>query len=702
MAVRLDISSNGLPIDYERLEGLPFSLNIQTDSYLDLVGSLGIKLDNIAKQIFFPGTKNNRAALAQVQNPATYSPTVRDAQPLLIQIDGASVFNGKYAPKQVAYESLDVKGFTAELIGGTADFFSSLQGLNLNQLSLGEVLYTTAAIQQSWNESYDTGWAAVFAPVIYKELDNVSGTNVYQWDHFRPSVYFRSILDAIAAHVNVTFVSSLFDTDYFKRHVYLFGVGGNWKSGASANNYFRVSSNVGINATTVWSPLGLADETTAPNQDPSNVWNGSQFTSPGQNVYNFYGEIASGQNASVRFVTSTGLEIPLFPGQPFSIEGVELAASETAQIEIILTDITNNVGFISFGSYLEGVGSATPVIGGSIDVASCLHSLPVLDFLRGISHLFNLAWAYDPVTREVYVDPRFDFKVDGNQYRGFYHNPNSLAVNEVPKDWTEKLHIGDIKAEYVHPFGRYLQLKNIPEDSFIGKRARAAGSSSVPFLSARLPFGDLGKKGQTKPNPFFEDLVLLDGNVNIRWMPIVVPDYDPEQGLPVEADATYESEPKYGFYAGNIDYNSWRFEGEASSTVTRPALYQRPPNNLSFAVPGTGSYSDYISGGTIHRGYASTFYATYYQTLLDALTFNADVELSNTEIQDFPIGFRRMRRAKIGDNYLNLILIEIKGFAPLRDGPTQVKLIKYSPPDQSTFGRIIHNQQNSAVSISGI
>lgn len=682
-------------MDFEDIGSLPISFNLQTDSLLEIVGLEGITVGNDLEQLVFPGTKRNRQQLQNPQSLSSVSDEVRSAKNIQISINGSLSFVGKCLAKNSLIERDEVSGISVDLFGGGLEFFQAIDGVKLPHLDLGSVEYNPVTIQNSWEGSYDSGWQGVFAPVIYQQLTNASGTNTFMWDHFRFHVYYPAIIKGIEEFAGVTIESNFFELPFFKKHTYLFGVGDAWKIAKNQNGYFEAFSN-GTSAPVSWAAMSFAD-TPAPGSDPFGVWSGTAFTAPETNNYSFSGNISTGTNIEVRLITSTGIIEPILPGSAFNFSNINLPAGETARIEVQQANPAG-VGFLSSTSSFTGRGESKPVLGGSIDVSSCLHENDIKEFLRGITHQFNLAWTYDSEEKTVYVEPRFDYEIDGVLHPGFYHHPINSDLGNHPLDWTGKLDAGEaISIELISPFGDSLTLKNKPEGSEAYERAQEQITNpNVEFLAVKMPLANTGAEGQTVENPYWEDLILVKNEIALEGMPIVCEEYDSADGLPEVGN--FKSNPKYAYYAGKIPYQSWKHQG-GTSLFNRPVLFQRPAKINTYDPLANAGFADWKAGPISYPGLVSIFYPTFYQTIFDGATIEAMAYLSNSEIQNYPKDFRRLRKIRIGQETCFAILLEINDFRPLVDQKTKVLLLRWSQPRAAVISKLIQSSQESSVEL---
>ena len=308
-----------------------------------------------------------------------------------------------------------------EMIGGGAELWTDLEGLNLNELDLGTVIWNRAEVERNWAETVDDGHKGSFAPAVYGASDNPLA---FTTSDLRYHVYFLTIINAIIeGHAKYTLQSSFFQTDLFKRCAHTFGTGDaiisedNNVVAAPSTTYaqtlqpFTASDNQVLPfATAQNGPDGtfnVAAGTFSPTlSGPHTVGIEIDYTA---NI-SFIEVLVNGQPVASRNPTSpsnfdTSVVLSLNSGDAVSVR-VQLTNSQTTQI-------------IFYRMEIQGTTTAAP-FDQTPEVASCLPAEGAKDFIRGISHLFNLEWFVDAQRRIVYAEPRFPYTIDGVTRPGFY------------------------------------------------------------------------------------------------------------------------------------------------------------------------------------------------------------------------------------------------------------------------------------------
>lgn len=686
----VQVRIGGQKVDYEEVNTLPLSFSKGTDDIEAIVGTLGTTVDNEAGRLFLPATNANNNSLDQACIPSSDTSNIQQDLDAEIKVQGEISFSGKAVLSDIVYQNGRASGYGLKLFGDADEFFGLIGDLRLNELELGQILYQTSNIVSSWTQSYDTGYGAVFAPVIYKKSSGSSTQYEFAYTDFRPHVYFRTILDGILSSIGYTFDSVLFDLEIFKRHVYLFGVGDAWRKSQLSQTDFTAIETQAINPTTV-NFLGIPTlRYTASATDTYEIsLEGPGMTSAEVRVRNLTQAIDYAESATLPHV----VQEPLNAG-----DVIEVQARQTASGAVINSPLVFKV-----------TSSTAPTLGSQVSLASCLPNDRVTDFLAGISHMFNLAWRVNTRTRTVRVDPRFDFSIDSTTYPGFYrHGLGQVATDSSthPQDIDGIVDFFEVDAEFVSPFGDGLILKNQEDGSDLGTRARQTDNQAVDYGGAQMDMVSRGLEPVTVENPYFQDLhtcgFTQGGCFGIPW---VGENFDLSQGYgDGDDDNAFVIDPKYGVYYGYERLGGgWWIQGESASRSLRPVLFQQPPffipSNLSLGF--VGSYNDHTQalpgGGTeTIPGYVSIFYPHYHAVMKKGFKVAPKANVSGPLF--YNEGFDRLKVFTLEGSKDLYILQNIEGYRPLSQEKSTLTMYKYAPPTNGL--EVNHNTQSPNIDIS--
>lgn len=678
----LRIPINGIDADYKEIESIPLSLSIKCDQFTTIGTVADSQVDNPARRLVLPGTVKNQTIEEQSRG---------EAQPSQIIVQGSPVFSGVSRLVQTERSGEQVSGYAFELFAGASVLFAELAGRNLRSLELGDIEYDLATVEASFDYTADTG-GATFAPVYYGLLAD-SVDNGFTISEVRPHVFIKRIIDTIFSELRVTVESTLFETDFFKRLVNLFGVGNQWNANGVAAREFEASTGV----TTTLPGNGSSAFIELPNEiiDTSNIWNLNVAVLSG-GTWEFTINVPTIQNGNA-FLEISGLpDIPL-QQQLFAqnFGPISVASGATARIRVDPIN-TLNPSIVDPGFSFRGFRQADPGVGDTISLASCLHERKITEFLAGLSHAFNLAWHYDSVLRILTVDPRFDFKIQGTVYQGFYKR-----VNATPEDWNKRLDFSQATEQKgVRPFGNYLSLNFADEDSYFYRLARYKGTAGVaPFLGARFDFSETGNPGTTSENPYFENLILLRGasSTNLPYLPAILAD---DSNGEVDEPA-YECNPKMAYFAGNIaNYSPWKWNGTVMNT--RPVLFQQPKPGNDAGIDVCISYSNYQTSAGLPGsipGLVETFYFRWLNMMENALSVQINMNFETSDIRPSADLFRTLKRFYYPGGERLWVFIAADQFQPLKSSASPSSFFEFLIPFETDKSRLIQNTQTPTVSL---
>jgi hypothetical protein len=691
---------DGTLVDYKEIEGLPLRLSKKTDKFLEGVGAEGISLEGFVDKLIIAGSKNNLQATGMPQLPTSVDAYESDGHDIVINVNSADIFTGRAFVENVLRPSGDI---SLNVVDNTKNVWQLLNGMLLTDLDLGTQRWNDANIQDSWEGTFDDGWKGIFAPVVYGRETGSEVERVWHPRDFRFQVYFRSITDAIFQSIGHSVVSSFFNTDYFKRWVYLFGVG---RDDLQLVNV-PVVCHVEVVRSFVQS-IGPTTATLAFNvevNDECSQWDTGTytFTAVTDAVYSFNLVVNVFRADKVSIVIS-GLGSFDFPSstggtgnETFTINpSYTLSAGQTVTVTVTGNDslsVVNAASLLINGGTLTvnyPDGDYTPDY--DISIASCLHKEPVKDFLRGITHMFGLAWFVNPVTKQVFVEPRFDYTLieAGTPVtrEGFYKNPNSpnATVKQMLADRN------NFSIDYVSPFGKsmifaYKENGDDPAVAFYGGK----NTSDIPAFGTKAGMSDRGTDGEDFKNPFFTPLLLI-GN-EYRHLPSALPNGD--DMLPEGEEKTFKHEPQAGIV--------FREFGDILYSATYPTITRVPLIVGNRIVQGEGitpDYADLFHGtysdevlpsvpSVTSKGLVSTFHQTWLTIIRDGQVITTNINLAPHEFASE--GFQGLFEVLIDNEKYLCILLEINNFEFALQSPCEVVLIKYRLPTNNDNGALQHN-----------
>lgn len=737
---RIRIELNGQQVDFYNVKDLPVTLTKQTDDLSGIGRGTGTVAQNGTSRFQLPATKRNIAIVQSAYIPTANNAPSRQKFDLNIYVGGSNTFAGSCLLVDKIISGKYPKTLSFETSGDGLDIWSRLEGLSLRQIPMGSTVFSTANVLASQTGTPSTGWPVIYAPVIY---GNTQGANdpspsysgaMFTTGDFRPAVYEKHIIKSIFEdYLKVKIVSSFMDTAYFERWVYMFGVGDKWKVATDVAK-FRIELSANY---TLPSPGGGGFVNVRFNNiifDPLSGWNGVNYeyninvtgqwrisgglnwanikswrlivqdVNPAPNIYEQYGTYYLSSTANpgalsfeILFRAGTKLSLQVEPKNP--------------NYTIIATD-----------SYLQAELIDYVTVNSPLSIQSLLHDKPVKDFLKGVSHKFNLLWFYNPRTRMVYVEPRFDYYLPDavfftlTRYQGWYKSPKDADALPMSLD------ADTIQLPVTDSYGKYLQLGYKWDNDPVGEYYKLGKNESfIPVDGMRIDFTDRGIEGKTEENPYFCNLFLGFSNTVSTFeyaLPCILPNgTNMEELFEVDIfgrvigtlpDATFESEPKCGMVYYNKTFV--RHEENLATPINYALVMQS--NNLALNrgamiiekwSGGYGKSLRFLRGGTANPaatlgeeldGLARYFYWIYFACVAEQMKLIGRFNLKTPKVSSE--NFRALRKLLINGKESLWILHKIQEFKPASIELTQCELYPYREPTKELIDTIQYNDLQQA------
>lgn len=682
--------------DFESSESLPLQLSKKTDNFFAIPGTEGMEIDNELNEISLPATKNNHRIYRQIALSHMMPGSAVLSKDTKIIANGLQIFSGSSILKNASVNTLP-DSFSLELIGDSLVIWSELEGVGLRDLDMGVQTWNATFVKNSWTGTYDTAWKGVFAPILYGKTSGVLYPGSWHERDFRFSVYFRSIVDAIFIDLlGYSLVSTFFDTDFFKECVYAFGVGEDVKiEGIGLSTRVVVYrpedsvldtnpiefDNVYVNTFSEWNPLAT-------------------FTADGNGDYTFeifgsgvgWTTLEIKKNGGVIF--STGPTSTIGSTNIFQVlETFTLLASD----DITITSNTATLNSVEMQISLPQL----PWGGGDIVVSSCLHDIECKDFIRAISHMFNLAWRVNNTTKQVFVEPRLPYVLYESgtpvNYQGFYQRATDTSTLKSHSALSN-----DLSLEY--PFGKSVifAYKDNGSDPVFEAYQNANTEPLVPIFGVRKDFTVSHGDKREMLNPLFVPLLLTipDGyDANGTYgIPTILPDsYEiSEDHMPsyAEGDIKYKGNPTCGILIrGDLS----AYYDDTNTFEDMPRLIQNRPFEtaanpdvmtlLSFA--DTTMLNPLTQVETINPGLVSTFYKQYLQMANPAsvFTIRESPSLTNFAAEEF----HDLKILQLNNEWFLAILLEIGEMNPVTLRLVKNVLLKWVEATDSEESSITNN-----------
>lgn len=592
----------------------------------NIVGAKGAKASVVADDASFVSDHNFDASdLGGLPNERPGGNQPSDGTPVTISNDGNRLFSGRLHYERSLIKTggnpgRDGDEHTYTMIGSGSELWTDLEGVNLNELDLGTALWNVAAVETNWAETVDDGHAGSFAPAVYGLSDNMRAFNV---EDLRYHVYYLPIVKAIIeGYAKYTLSSTFFDTDFFKRCAHTYGEGDALQI---TNNNVITPGNEVFGEIIQPQTVSDGEVITFDNSMDGGTFRFNNatgtFTPFFEGTYDIVIEMqyVSGIDF-IEFMIGNVVAFsfsPTTPGNYSLFFTVDLASN--AEVSVRFQTLNGqDVQVISYNISI-GSQSATTPWDQTIEVASCLPAKGVKEFLRGISHQFNLEWGVDSVRRIVTVEPRFPYVIDGQQYPGFYdltglRPPPGETLEKAPVVTTVPGYRGQIEFGYNSTksgLAKYfdenvIDREGVPFNAVryqtVEERVGSKSTSYNPYFQA------LGSSGPEYVGSAFELPHLWTGGDR------VVPAFNSPFPNFDYSDPTYSHPPSCGLVRAAGASIFWNGETVRRSVpLLSQGLAEESPNNTPAIVL---SYSDQAKSFDSFPGLGTTFYRHLASTLL--------------------------------------------------------------------------------------
>jgi hypothetical protein len=298
MNTKLNLTSSGT---IELNSDISMSLNYSIAELQNIEAING----SFSKTITVSGTKNNNRLLGHLFNEGVslvaggYNTNLK--APCSIDVDEVTVLRGNMRIARVRIMDGHKIEYDLEITGHVGSLFTAMGDLELTDLDFSQYdhIYNYINQQNSWDTSikvndvdtaFQLGRGYVY-PLIEYGLDPAR-VNYYH-DNIYPALYVKTILDALFQQINFTYESDFFNSDFFKRLIFVYsGDSFRLSNDTVLARIFKASTNVdyvysvpiaNTNNVTVNQNLSLNEykrvqfqnDSTGGNSDAGNQWNTS-------------------------------------------------------------------------------------------------------------------------------------------------------------------------------------------------------------------------------------------------------------------------------------------------------------------------------------------------------------------------------------------------------------------------------------------
>ncbi len=580
---------------------------------------------------------------------------VKASKDCIVKVDGIPYMHGKF--RVIFIDTIvGVKTYKCRVTGDNLVWVDRFNDIRLNELDWGTHTFDGVTVSNSWSSST----LDYYYPFTnYGKWDQ---TNQVSIEDLRPGVYFKSIFDKAFASIGYTVESNFMDSFQFGECFRLFtGTGFKHPQSILDDNQYTATKTSNQASTHGSKPANIDLDLFIPIQfettDNASVFDTftERFNVAVQGEYSFdvsfdikVKQLEPDENfivvrknglilEKIQFFFSDGVDttVPGFPGANdiiISFGGYLLDAGDfitldyeavyTADIAMSSVEIT-----IKSGTFWSNSMSPQFVRGITVDLADQLPDTPIINYINGITHSFNLHWKTNVAERKVFVEP-FDAWDDINDVsqEGFYKTIASANNFTSDLDISKKYQVGflsDYKREL-----RY-QYKEDGKDDFLGKINEAQQES---FGSYKHTFSDRFREGEDpSENPTFAfTYYIKDQSISKNQLrdesPLLARLWKESKvnGEVPDFDTDFEERICYRNYAtqGTVEV---KYEG---------AFITQIPTGLSYGDRATDLDLKY--NGT--NGLVATYYASQLNVIEKGIFVNAFLNLNEANIQKIENG----------------------------------------------------------------
>ena len=658
----------------------------------------------------FPATKANDSIFRRFWRAQEINKTEQIYRPAFIEVDGLPYFQGKAqltsATSQGQIYNRRGAAYKVAFYGSNIDWVSELRDCKLYELPFSTHVFSNGTVQTALSNEYPAE-DYTYHPIKLKDwgfLDKV------QYLEFSPMLSFAAIVQYIFDSLGYTINSNFFSLPLFERL---------WlpvllpeKLGEDFNfDYLAFKGEaLGLSVAGIipTNPINLT-QTQAPAIGPNpyllgeyNVlYDGFFRYRVRGNLYNITTFL--GLEIVVTLIRG-GLNIPLLrigdptfnaynSPQDFSGERVEefLAGDKIA----LFVEYTI-LGDADLDLYLEIDGEVPIKANVPIDFKYIIpKSWACLDFIKGISHAFNLVWSTNPITRQINVEP-------SDKYQNKSKSPSVQSLEEgfylnTFNDLTRRI---DLEKE--------AELKNTTDLGeaivltwqYDGATETALNEGEdLGLLAARylFPSDRFNKAAQVIENPFFsatlalfDEAIKVETSPNSPQIPVIWANNYLED--PTSSEAVTEIAPRILYKEPYLDNGDRAFirvdDGLGGfNEILSPLAYMVNYNDTSGDVISL-SFSNIVANDLDQKGLLDRFYLQDFKRREIGKELEEFIFWRLLDIQN--LNFRN----KVLLEGARFILQEINSFDVLSEGSTKTYFLYDAPLEEGDEDKI----QNSIVS----
>ena len=709
-------------VDLQGPDSFPVSLTYT----VDVLGTIGQRAGGYSKTFVVPATKRNNRKFKN-----SFDPTIKgnedqqEFQEAVFTTNGLEVMRGKGRLILTIGRNRPT-GYKVQIIGDNLDWRKTLDDLELRDLDFSYLnhQYNDTNIKGSW-----TGFPAVkdyiYPLVNYGEWE---GGYFTQAVDYRPGLSIKATLEKIFSPIGYKLNSTFFNTPFFDS---LFWLGGSeFRMSPEDQKFYSCEAEMSVDQAGPVVPFvgAMKQQQTLLNfdiehSDPSNINRPGGFA-PGVSmvvppggglgdrmkvyvrlrievellIWDPPGLLATGAiiisngifaaNYDVQDLWDTpgpGIYVFDYEVGPFDVD--VLTAFDKIVVEVHTWQQTGGQHHeVKAGSKIWVRPADEILYGTKFDFAKSVikPGLKQLDFIRGLTHLFNLYWKTDPLKKEIIAEPR----------DGYFDSSHPV------EDWEQNLDVSkNVTISYFDKIKRrlYLGFKSDSNDDWV-KEKEAEGNDELLY-GTRYLFPERTKEGETKSlNPFFagtgnirdENIksTVISGSPNAPAIPRIWGEEWDQIGVYPEKIASFE--PRiliYGGYSGGGGASFVYQDHNAGPTVHSnawPKAYVVDYNDYLGSSPSL-AYGDIVINGNLIRGRVFSHYLQQLSSLARGSVFTGYFLFELEKI--FRLNFQKV----ISLRFTHWQLLEISDFSPVVPKSTKTTLLQIVDPEASDEEDLTHS-----------
>lgn len=524
------------------------------------------------RSVTLPATAVNDGIFSDWGAITNETAEAQEFKPFYYEEGGITILSGlaqlQSSPFQSDRYRYRAKQHKVDLYGSNADWGLLLKNTYLRDLSYTDIPYNTASVLTGWLADYDNGDEYGFTLIKWKEWNNPGQVDI---DEFTPFLFIRTLLDKIFDSIGYTIQSDFFDTDMFKKLIFVIPPLQRYPEEFSLDYInIKAENDVPVVGPVTSNPYILPTQTQTPaiGANPYDTGTGI-YTVPFTGYYeisvryslsNIIGNASFSIAVLINGISFIALPNPIIFGNIItsdsSYSGTTQVLYLNAGDQITLAVFEGTT--VSYNSYIEFsvIGEADATFGNLLAWRYMVKDWKAIDFIMGLQHMFNLRFEPDIQEKIIRIEP-----ADAYLYReratlttatetlntGFYNN---TLIDSTPKIDLNK----DAELYNRVDFPEVEILDYITEGET--EEATETGEPLGIFAAKyTLPLNRYNPTTQERENPFFAKTIhTIDNEIAAPGYPFPVQValiYPQNYQLdPTATEANYDISPRILYFAG--------------------------------------------------------------------------------------------------------------------------------------------------------